>query len=274
MKNSIVIYAGQPRLIEENLQSILYTLKKFKAKAFFAFWENDDPKKIFSNFLKEKIPDAQIYYINPRDELTSWISGKDTLINKEIHKYISQYDALQQSYELLKSNNELNSETLLIRSRTDLYLKPSKKDLILSQNSIIVPGIKFGVGIYDIFAYGKNNLMKNYFSCINSMIHLYKNGYLLPPELVLGLHLGQNKVPFIINRFLKLKLLQITKDNSLKSRTSYHAQICMRPSIHLGQWHDKQNSKEVKESFFDEIINRLVGIYNDLKEIIVQKSFP
>lgn len=274
MNESFVIYAGQPRLIKENLKSILYTLKKFKAKAFFAFWQKDDPNKTLKIFLKEKIPNSQIYYIKERSNLTDWIEDKNSSINQKIYNSIIQYDALDQAYDLLKKYNKLTANSLVVRSRTDLYIKPSRGALIFKKNCILVPGAIFGVGLSDFFSYGFNKHMASYFNCINSKIFLYKSGYLLPSELVLALHLGKNKVPFFINKKLKMKLLQDCGNKSLRPRTTYHAQVSMRPTTHFAQWHDQDDLEKLNESFLDEIYNRSNGIFYDLMDKIFKKSYP
>jgi len=273
MNKSFVIYAGQPRLVQENFKTIFYTLKKFNAKAIFAFWEKDYQKNL-NNFLKTKIPDSQIYYIKSRNELTNWIQDKDSKLSRQLIINILQFDALDQAYQLLENNNKLDSNTLIVRSRTDLYIKPKINDLIYKKKCIIAPGCIFGVGISDYFSYGTLEVMKIYFKCLDSMIFLYKSGYILPPEIVLGLHLGKNKTPFFINRKLNLKLLQKSARETLNARTSYHDQLAMRPSLHFGQFLNKEELKDINESFLDEISNRLEGIKEDLIERIFKKNFP
>ena len=242
-----ILYAGLPRLIIENLNSIKLS-SEGDSKLFFAFWENNQPdfnrisnanyKKQLNDTLKvinTNFTNAFVKYINPRDYL--WEKNLDESSYNEIQGYrisLLQYDALQQCFNFAKEvllDEKYNYSWY--RSRGDLLVN-KELNYKFDKSELLIPGIHYKTGYCDYFAAGNYNEMKYYFNHIETMLDLINLNIYLPVEMTLAMHLSRNKIKVRIDRKLPKILIKSTK-YGLKRRNLYYKENTQSLALHPGQ---------------------------------------
>ena len=267
----IYLYAGLPRLVEENITSILHAANsKSETLSVFAFWMHDEKTTQTISFLKNKIKNSYFFEITPKQktlELCESIKtkGKPKFNINGLH----QFDALLQSFEQASKIINSTPDTIWTRSRTDLLIK---RELLFSspnKNTLYLPGAKYGIGYLDYFAWGDRDSIKNYVETYNVMTDLISNDIYLPPEVCLGITLHKHQVNTIIDRNLPATLIH-TRDGKLKIRNSIQNERSSRSSYFVGTSF-KGNKDKSKESLANEIRNRIIGSTIDAKNWISNK---
>ena len=242
-----ILYAGLPRLIIENLNSIKLS-SEGDSKLFFAFWENNQPdfnrisnanyKKQLNDTLKvinTNFTNAFVKYINPRDYL--WEKNLDESSYNEIQGYriaLLQYDALQQCFNFAKE--------VLLQEKYNYTWYRSRGDLLINEQlnhkfdgcDLLIPGIHYKTGYCDYYAAGNYIGMESYCNHIETMLDLINLNIYLPVEMTLAMHLSRNKIKVRIDRKLPKILIKSTK-YGLKRRNLYYKENTQSLALHPGQ---------------------------------------
>ena len=245
MYKKIVLYAGLPRLIIENINSIKRLGSGENTKSFFALWKNNDESQIAIEYLNKNVANVYAILIDPREYI--WEKKIDSSMFKDANyeRCLMQYDALQQCFNfasaILKSKKY---DYLWVRSRSDILFQ-NISSMTLSKNcDLEIPGINYSTGYCDYFAIGNYWGIKSYCNHLETIIDLMKINIYLPPEQTLALHLNRNRIEVKINRTLP-KILLTQKDNNLKRRNFLYIETSRRLIPHPGQF-ITSNLKEEK----------------------------
>jgi hypothetical protein len=261
---NIVVYTGYTRLLRENWESILNTTY-YSDLVLFVLWSDNNQHDI--QWLRNKLPLARIELIDQvsfHDAFdSSWNSGS-------FNRWLSQYYIIKVAYDILSEYHSIDY-SIIIRSRTDLLVN-SKVNFSILNYDVIVPGIKFGIGVTDYFAvmnwrgfqcYSNNFELLNYFK---------ESNILVPPELSLGICLHDNSINVFVDRKLPMILLS-SSAGKITIRNTYRSEL-------LGRYPQFSHSKFVDNlsvPFFREFWVRLISIVFDftlyLKFMFMKRKF-
>lgn len=252
-----ILYAGLPRLIIENIDSIKKNYAQENTKLFFTLWEDSEQIDETCEVLKENFNNIFIKKIIPRSYL--WESKLDPSRFKgtSYHFGLLQYDALQQCFEFAcEILKEKKYEYLWIRSRGDILVN-NKFEQNIEGCDLLVPGIHYKIGYCDYFSIGNYKGMNSYCSQINTILDLVDLDIYLPVEITLALHLNRNKTLVRINRNLP-KILLSKEKNGLKKRNFYLKENLQSLGLHPGQFLSTDLKKESSFSLFPRFFYSLI----------------
>lgn len=258
----IILYAGQPRLILENINSIKSSVNTENNHYIFALWDNNESKKVIKE-LKKHLKNYDSILIKPRsylwEKITTNLSG---FHGDDFKKVLYQYDALQQAMNFAETKLSTNEDhQLWCRSRTDLFIDKIKLKEKYS-NFLVVPGSKFGIGYTDYFAISNKNNMRVYCDLIDTILDLLKLNIFLTSEIVLAIHLNKMQIPVIIDKDLPQILLK-KKKNKLLRRNNYRSEYKPKLVNHPAQYPIK--GIEINKNKFNWFNNLILALYRDIK---------
>jgi hypothetical protein len=229
-KKLINLYAGLPRLIIENWQSIKELAQlDCTLYSFFHLWDLPETEECvsFLNRMQLPIHISISSYPSPM-ELARLCGIEIDLLNSFsplATRSLYQFYGLKLAYENAKNIKICDQdlfETYYLRCRTDLYIDKVYGNAIIEQlrnqksNEIVFPGATFGFGFLDTFWISGPTCSDIVFSMVDGFAELYSCKYVVCQEIGVKLYIDKKVIPFSINRKLPALVLRIKNSRLVK----------------------------------------------------------
>lgn len=270
----VSLYAGQPRLIKENWQS-LYCQVASPLTLFsqFTFWDCDE-SKYCCDFLKSKNLPIEVELIRQPslEEICEIYKIPISLINtapsfaeKALYQYFSLYQAYQHSISSQKKYAE-SQDIYYFRTRSDLYLdrrlmkSVSKQVNLQRSNEVVFSGAQFGNGFKDFTWLAGSQCSRKVFSFIDTLAVLNRQGFFPPPEVSLKLHIDRERIQYNLNRDLPASIVSLRGEKLYLRFTTSWSRRCMALFSS-----NNQNERRIYDSLWIGISETIRGLPVDMR---------